>query len=157
MLKKIIALLPLLLAASLLAACAYHQPEWTPPLKHPEDAGLSKRPPICTDCHDAKNKNFNRQRFNHDPYWGENHRQQAYQNSRVCSMCHEQSYCNDCHATRVELKPSRQEPDGHVPSFAAPGAIGWSASDRRKPRSDLLSVATATPNHPRPVFPVTVR
>jgi hypothetical protein len=106
MLKKIIRFLPLLLLVLALAACVSHQSEWKLPLRHPADAGLDQRPPICTACHDAKDANFNWQRFNHDAYFGDNHRQQAYQNSRVCGMCHQQSFCNDCHATRVELKPS---------------------------------------------------
>lgn len=106
MLKRIALLFPLLLPALVLAACVAHRADWTPPFLHPDEAGLSKRPPLCTDCHESGNENFNWQRFNHDLYFGEHHRQQAYQNSRICSMCHQQSFCNDCHATRVELKPS---------------------------------------------------
>jgi len=106
MLKKITWFSLLMLLALVLAACVAHRADWMPPLQHPADAGLGKRPPICTDCHEASNENFNWKRFNHDTYFGENHRQQAYQNSRVCGMCHQQSFCNDCHATSVELKPS---------------------------------------------------
>lgn len=104
--KKIYILLPLLLAALALAACAAHQNGWVLPAQHPEYAEVGKKPPLCTDCHEPSNENFNWKRFNHDTYFGDNHRRQAYQNSRVCSMCHQQSFCNDCHATRVELKPS---------------------------------------------------
>jgi hypothetical protein len=110
MLKKISRIFPLLLSALVLAACVAHQAQWLPPLQHPEDAGLGKRPPICTDCHEASDEHFNWQRFNHDTYFGDNHRQQAYQNSRVCGMCHQQSFCSDCHAIDIELKPSDKNP-----------------------------------------------
>ncbi len=110
MLKKLSKTLPMLVAMLVLAACAASRGDWEPPLKHPADAGLSKRPPMCTDCHDASDDNFNWQRFNHGINWGKDHRMQAYQHARVCSMCHEQSFCNDCHATSVELTPSQKDP-----------------------------------------------
>lgn len=111
MLKKISGFSFLLLLALVMTACVALRAEWTPPLQHPADAGLGKRPPICTDCHEARNENFNWQRFNHDTFFGDNHRQQAYQGSRVCSMCHQQNFCNDCHAsTSVELTPSVKDP-----------------------------------------------
>lgn len=112
MLNKMTKVFFLLISTWLLSACVTNQADWNPPLQHPTDAGLSKRPPICTDCHAAKDGKINWQRFNHDVYFGENHRQQASQDSRVCNMCHQPSYCNDCHATRVELKPSDKDQTG---------------------------------------------
>ena len=135
--KKIYMVFPLLLAVLALAACVSHQNGWAPPLSHPADAGLGKRPPICTDCHKAKDENFNWQRFNHDPYFGDNHRQQAYQNSRVCNMCHQQSYCNDCHATRVELKPS--EKNQTATYRRSPHRGDWLARHRIEGRLDPTS------------------
>ena len=119
MLKKISIMLPLLLSALLLAACVSHEAGWSLPLQHPADAGLSKRPPVCTDCHDASNENFNWQRFNHDTYFGENHRQQAYQNSRVCSMCHRAELLQRLPRHLCRAEALGQEPDGHLPALPA--------------------------------------
>lgn len=110
MLKTISGFISLFLLTLALAACVSNRAEWAVPLAHPDSAGLGQRPPVCTDCHEAEDGKLNWRYFNHDAYFAENHRRQAWQNSRVCSMCHEQSFCNDCHATRVELKPADKEP-----------------------------------------------
>jgi hypothetical protein len=99
---SLLILLPLLF----LGACVAAQNGFVLPTAHPPEAELGNTPPICVDCHDARSEDFNFQRYNHTAYFGESHRQEAYQNAQVCSMCHQTSFCNDCHATRVELKPS---------------------------------------------------
>lgn len=91
-----------------LAACAT---TYQLPVQHPAEAELSKRLPICTDCHDAQDENIVYDRFSHTLTWADNHRFAAYQQEQVCSMCHQQSFCNDCHGVRVELKPSTRNPD----------------------------------------------
>ncbi len=94
----------------LLAACALDKSGYVPPDKHPVDADLPPKPPICTDCHERHNENFNWAQFNHTIYWGQDHRLPASRQNRVCSMCHTRNFCSDCHATRVELKPSDKNP-----------------------------------------------
>lgn len=81
-----------------------------------EDLGMSTK--TCTDCHDAGDENLPYGRFVHDPYFADNHRQEAYQYAQVCGVCHQTSFCNDCHATRVELRPSlknQTETDRRMP------------------------------------------
>ncbi len=103
--KSITLILLVLLATSLVACVATYQF----PAKHPEE--LEARRPVCTDCHDSSDENVSFGRFTHTITWGKDHRLAAYQNEQVCSMCHQQSYCNDCHGVRVELKPSTKSPD----------------------------------------------
>jgi predicted Fe-S protein YdhL (DUF1289 family) len=107
---NIVRLLVVLGFLLLLAACALEKGGYMPPEKHPIDAELPPKPPICIDCHEARNEDFNWAQFNHTVYFGQDHRQPASRQNRVCSMCHTRSFCNDCHATRVELKPSVKNP-----------------------------------------------
>ncbi len=104
---RLLIMLALLL---LLVACALDKSGYVPPEQHPVDAELPPKPPICIDCHEARDENINWAQFNHTIYFGENHRQQAYRQNRVCSMCHTPSFCSDCHATRIELKSSDKNP-----------------------------------------------
>lgn len=91
-----------------LAACAA---VYQLPAKHPAEADLGNKLPICTDCHESSDENITYELFSHTVTWGENHRFAAYQQEQVCSMCHQQSYCNDCHGVPMELKPSTRYPD----------------------------------------------
>lgn len=88
-----------------LAACAALDGGLLLPKQHPSEADLGQAPKNCLECHDGDDR-LAFASFVHTPTWGQNHRQQAYQQEAVCSMCHQTSFCNDCHATRVELKPS---------------------------------------------------
>ena len=101
-------LIPLVLLL-LVTACALDKSGYTPPEQHP-DAALLTKAPICTDCHEIRNADFNWAQFNHTIFFGQDHRQPASRQNRVCSMCHTRSFCSDCHATRVELKPSDKNP-----------------------------------------------
>jgi hypothetical protein len=74
------------------------------PARHPEVEWKGR--PICTDCHSPGEGPIAFADFVHTPDWMSVHRQRAYQHDNVCSLCHKQSWCNDCHVTRVELKPS---------------------------------------------------
>ena len=104
--SKYITMLIVLPILGFLAACAATMEAYQPPALHPEDTGVGRRPPICVDCHEAKSDEFNWQQFNHTPFFAESHRQPAYRASQVCAMCHQTSFCNNCHATDIELKPS---------------------------------------------------
>ena len=93
------------LAGLLLCACAALRGGSSVPTVHPEK--LEPGNPKCTECHETSlREGFAYARFNHTASFGRQHRGAAYQQERVCSMCHTQSFCNDCHATYVELKPS---------------------------------------------------
>jgi len=87
-------------------SCAGLRSDYPLPLKHPEDVG--KGPPVCTECHEGKGKKapIDYAWLNHSPSEAQTHRKKAYGNERVCAMCHPQSFCDDCHGVRVELKPS---------------------------------------------------
>jgi hypothetical protein len=103
--KACSALLWVAASLTLLAACATLHGGLDLPDRHPEELPAGERP-TCTECHDPSGESLNYEQFNHTAIFADTHRQQAYQNERVCSLCHQTSFCNDCHATRVELKPS---------------------------------------------------
>ena len=94
----------LLVPLTLLVACATLQGGDRLPATHPEDVGRAR--PTCTECHEPKGAAINYERYNHTLFFMDNHRIEAQQAEAVCSMCHQTSFCNDCHATRIELKPS---------------------------------------------------
>ncbi len=114
MLKKL--LLPLaavLVTLGVLGACATMESSYQLPVSHPSAADLDEQPVTCTNCHDPEeNGNVPYERFVHGSFWADNHRQAAYQGERVCALCHQTSFCNDCHATNVELKPSLKNQTG---------------------------------------------
>lgn len=103
--KRTLSILTLLAILLLVAACAGLQSSFTLPARHPDAAELTVSPTVCTDCHEG-GQELPYERYVHTADWGMNHRAQAYQGEAVCAMCHQTSFCNDCHATRVELKPS---------------------------------------------------
>jgi hypothetical protein len=103
---KSLTLILLSLATASLVACAA---TYQFPAEHPEE--LEAIRPVCTDCHDVSDEKINYARFVHTINWGVDHRLAAYQGEQICAMCHQQSYCNDCHGVRVELKPSTKSPD----------------------------------------------
>jgi hypothetical protein len=95
------------------AACSGLKSNVNVPAQHPE--ALSKGRPTCSAeaCHGSNNEGLPFARFDHSPSFSEGaHRNEAYQQGKVCAMCHEQSFCNDCHVTSSELKPSAKDPTG---------------------------------------------
>lgn len=104
--KSILTTLTLLAAVLLVAACAGLQSSYEPLARHPSAEDLGEQPKVCTDCHEARGENIAYESYVHDTDYGKNHRAQAYQGEAICAMCHQTSFCNDCHATGVELKPS---------------------------------------------------
>lgn len=86
-------------------ACATLKGNFAVPGAHPEE--LPPGAPVCTDCHEAKPDLPPYWRFNHSASFSKGgHRAEAGQNEKLCSMCHAQSFCNDCHVTFTELKPT---------------------------------------------------
>jgi len=76
------------------------------PAQHPDAAELARTRPICVDCHEARSEKLAFADFNHTPLFATTHNLIASRSVQVCTMCHQQSFCSDCHATGVELKPS---------------------------------------------------
>ncbi|MDO3376731.1 cytochrome C [Geoalkalibacter halelectricus] len=103
--RKILTILLAAGLAGLLISCVAGN-GYRPPKTHPPIYELGERRVYCVRCHGYDNKEMVYERYNHTPYFTDNHRLVTYQNEAVCAMCHEQSFCNSCHATRVELKPS---------------------------------------------------
>lgn len=97
----------LLLFAVLLPACgetvrkAYRLPRAHPPIYE-----MAERRVYCVRCHGHDVEPVDFARYNHTPFFTDSHRMLAYQDEAMCAICHQQSFCNDCHATRIEIKPS---------------------------------------------------
>lgn len=62
--------------------------------------------PICSQCHPDKWP-----QMDHKPGWAKTHRFPAAQDSQVCSVCHAESFCSDCHTVQDELKASDKHKD----------------------------------------------
>ena len=80
------------------------------PKKHPLVYDLAKRREFCTSCHGYKKEPVDFERYNHTLFFTDSHRLVAYQDDRICALCHEQSFCNDCHVNRSEMTPSVKNP-----------------------------------------------
>lgn len=92
---KLLFLLVLPAVISVLYACATTQ---SMAAKHPTEVAA---PAICSQCHKDS-----RAAMDHTADFGESHKFSARQNSRACTICHQQSFCSDCHGNNEELKPS---------------------------------------------------
>ena len=103
--KSFVSMMILLASVLLVAACAGLQSNSALPAKHPTTAELGVEPKNCVECHE-RGEELPYARYVHTVDFGKNHRAEATQGEAVCAMCHQTSFCNDCHATRVELKPS---------------------------------------------------
>ncbi len=70
-------------------------------------------PPICSECHDDY-----RASLSHTADYDLRHKYYAVQQKQVCNLCHKESFCQDCHANKEELKPSdkfKDEPKRFLP------------------------------------------
>lgn len=86
--------------ALMLAACAQTNSQAT---RHPMEV---PSPPICSECHTD-----DRAVMSHTADFSTRHKFYAAQNSRTCGLCHQESFCSDCHAHKEELKPSDKYKD----------------------------------------------
>ena len=91
-----------------LAACAALDNGLDLPIRHQSAEDLGEAPKKCTNCHEARGEKLAFGDFVHNATWLQTHRQQAYQHEQVCAMCHQTSFCTDCHGTGVELKASQK-------------------------------------------------
>jgi hypothetical protein len=97
---KLVFLLVLPALLAVLYACATTA---TMAAKHPMEVDV---PATCSQCHTD-----GRAAMDHTADFGIRHKFFAQQNSRTCGICHEQSFCSDCHAHKEELKPSDKYKD----------------------------------------------
>jgi hypothetical protein len=92
---------------TLVAACSMLPSTTSMQSAHPEKLPIGR--PLCTECHaDGKLPGGMKpyQAFDHTPSFVADHRLVAAQSARVCSVCHAESFCIDCHAAKTEIKPS---------------------------------------------------
>lgn len=90
-----------------IAACSHlTSSESTLPASHPQALGEGRV--ACSECHTDLVKGALKpyETFNHSREFITNHKFYAGSNEKLCSTCHSVSFCNDCHATNLEIKPS---------------------------------------------------
>jgi hypothetical protein len=90
--------------SAFILACTAVTEYWRPPALHIQEEGENLR--FCLDCHEETEGDFPYKRFVHTMLFSENHKHIANQHHQICAMCHQPSYCDECHGVRVELKPS---------------------------------------------------
>ena len=71
--------------------------------KHPK---MVEPLPLCSDCHTDW-----RATYNHTTDFAMRHKFLGAQKEQVCSLCHVETFCADCHANKEELKPSDKHKD----------------------------------------------
>lgn len=76
------------------------------PASHPEALGEGRV--ACSECHEDQIKGVVKpyESFGHSQEFIRQHRFYAGQDQRLCAICHRSSFCNDCHANELEIKPS---------------------------------------------------
>ncbi len=105
--KRLFILAALLTGAVVVSACSHvFSTETSLPASHPE--ALSEGRVACSECHEDQIKGILKPyaAFSHTPVFVKNHRFYAGQDERLCASCHAASFCTDCHANEVEIKPS---------------------------------------------------
>lgn len=76
------------------------------PAWHPEP--MSEGRVSCTECHVDQVRGIVKpyESFNHTESFIKSHRLYAPRDERLCAVCHQSSFCNDCHTRKLEMKPS---------------------------------------------------
>jgi hypothetical protein len=91
-----------------MTACSHiFSPEASITLSHPE--ALPEGRPVCSDCHGEQQLKGTLKPytvFNHTQLFIKDHRFSAGRDEKICGVCHATSFCNDCHANELEIKPS---------------------------------------------------
>lgn len=110
--KKISAVLASVALLSLfIVACSSLRTGYMVPATHPPLFEMGERRVYCVRCHGYEKDRIDFEKFNHTPYFTDNHRVTGSQDQRVCAMCHATSFCNTCHITpSADLKPSARYP-----------------------------------------------
>jgi hypothetical protein len=88
-------------------------------LSFPPTTGAAQRHPVevekavCSECHTDE-----RAALDHMEDWITGHKFFAMRDRPLCSVCHQLSFCTDCHAGKGSLKPSDRYKD--MPGRALP-------------------------------------
>jgi hypothetical protein len=111
--------IPLALFAGLLAmtACSHNlfSQDASLPSTHPQALGEGRVD--CTECHEDDYKGEHKGvlkpygTFSHSSAFVKNHRFYAAGDDRLCAFCHKGSFCADCHANEVEIRPAIKHGD----------------------------------------------
>jgi hypothetical protein len=88
------------------------------PASHPME--LAKGRVDCNECHSDQLKGVLKpyESFRHTSTFIASHRLYAERDDRLCSVCHDSSFCYDCHAVEIEMKPALKlgnRPDRDLP------------------------------------------
>jgi hypothetical protein len=104
--RKILFLMAVLSGIVLVSACSHMFAGDSLPAYHPEALGEGRV--ACSECHEDQVKGILKPyaAFSHTPLFVKSHRYYVGQDNRLCATCHAQSFCADCHANEVEIKPS---------------------------------------------------
>lgn len=106
-LRKVIIFAVCVVSASAFEGCSRISLQPAFSARHQEP--LPEGKPLCSDCHlDTPFKGAQKPYsvYNHTTYFLDEHKYTAGGDPQVCAVCHPQSFCADCHAKSVELKPS---------------------------------------------------
>ncbi|UCD83382.1 MAG: cytochrome c3 family protein [Deltaproteobacteria bacterium] len=68
----------------------------------------------CSTCHESLKTVIS---FAHEGNWVGEHQETASTNMTVCTQCHDQSFCADCHSRQEELVPSIKYPEAVERNF----------------------------------------
>ncbi len=101
----------LLIAAAsvmiVLAGCKITSTRESIPPQHPEELEQQVRAD-CIECHEDVSTGALKpyETFRHSIVFVRQHGQYAPQKQNLCATCHTPSFCQTCHASKDELKPS---------------------------------------------------
>lgn len=104
---RLLTLFLLILGIMVITACSHlFSTESTLPASHPEALGEGRVD--CSECHEDQIKGILKPyaSFAHSQVFIKQHRFYAGQDERLCASCHAGSFCTDCHANELEIKPS---------------------------------------------------
>ena len=136
--NKIGIMFVLLLMMSLLYACANTS---SLPRTHPEDVRKQgNSSPDCSSCHKDLWANLNHRA----PDFMSKHRFYAASSRQVCSSCHHESFCTDCHTRKDEIKPSEKITD--APDRSLPHRGDYLGQHKIDGRVNPVSDAKLTPS-----------
>jgi len=98
--------LPALFLFLSVCACSLVSQQQSHPAWHPE--AVPEGRVDCIDCHQDQIRGVSKpnETFKHSTRFIKQHRLFASRDQELCELCHRTSFCNDCHANELEVKPS---------------------------------------------------
>lgn len=132
---KAILVVPALLAVTLvIVGCASSAKPQVVPAVHPEELPTGR--PDCLECHEDEGSPALKPygSFAHTARFLREHGSYAAQTQELCAACHKADFCQACHATSEELKPSLRL--GDRPDRPAPHRGDYLARHRIDGRLD---------------------